>query len=64
MEMVMELIVLELPFLVNCACPLSHYSLYRVFTRLHGVNSGVAKGANVVAVRVLGDDGSGQNSDM
>jgi cerevisin len=25
---------------------------------------GVAKGANVVAVRVLGDDGSGQNSDI
>lgn len=26
--------------------------------------SGVAKAANVVAVKVLGDDGTGQNSDM
>jgi len=59
-----EPIVLELPFLVNCASPLSHYSLYRVLTRRRPADSGVAKAANVVAVRVLGDDGSGQNSDM
>lgn len=56
--------VLGLPFPANCALLLSHYSLYRVFTRPLAINSGVAKAANVVAVKVLSDEGSGQNSDM
>lgn len=64
METGMELTVPELPFPASCAWPLSHYSLYWVFTRPHALNSGVAKAAHVVAVKVLSDDGSGQNSDM
>jgi len=43
---------------------MSRYSLYRVLTRLDALYSGVAKAANVVAVKVLGDDGAGQNSGM
>ena len=64
METGMGPTVLGLPFPANCTLLLSHYSLYRVFTRPRVVNSGVAKASKVVAVKVLSDEGSGANSDM
>lgn len=64
METDMGHTVLELPFPVNCVWLLSYYSLYLVFTRPRTLNSGVAKAAKVVAVKVLSDNGTGQISDM
>lgn len=46
-----------------CAAFVQQYSLSAAYV-LPCAFSGVAKSANVVAVKVLGDDGSGQNSDM
>ena len=64
METGMGPTALGLPFPANCTLLLSHYSLYRVFTRPRAINSGVSKAANVVGVKVLSDQGSGQISDM
>ena len=64
METGMGLTVRELQFQANCASPLSGDSFYRSLTPSRTVFSGVAKAANVVAVKVLSDEGSGQNSDM
>ena len=62
----MGLTALELLFPVNCAPPLSFFpfSVPLISDLLSLTLSGVAKGANVVAVKVLDDDGTGQNSDM
>lgn len=62
----MGLTVLELLFPVNCASPLSFIpsSVPLISGPVSLTLSGVAKGANVVAVKVLDDDGTGQNSDM
>jgi subtilisin family serine protease len=60
----MEPIVQGLRFPANCALPLSNDPFDRPLTPFSYVFSGVAKAANVVAVKVLSDEGSGQNSDM
>ena len=59
-----ELTVQGPRFPANCTSPLSNDFFYRSLTRSRAFFSGVAKSANVVAVKVLSDDGSGQNSDM
>ena len=64
METGMELTVQELQFPANCASHLSSDPFCRRLRPLVRFFSGVAKSANVVAVKVLSDDGSGQNSDM
>jgi len=65
METGMELTVRELRFPANCAPPLSNNDFSIGHLRA-GVRffSGVAKGARVVGVKVLDDDGAGRNSDM
>lgn len=62
----MGLMLPELLFPANCTLPLSHFPLYLLLicVLVSLTISGVAKGADVVAVKVLADDGTGQNSDM
>ena len=63
-EMGMGPTVLGLPFPANCALLLSIILFIGYLRALVFIISGVAKAANVVAVKVLSDQGSGQNSDM
>ena len=50
--------------IVRCLCSGLVFYLLLICALVPIMISGVAKGANVVAVKVLDDDGTGQNSDM